>query len=131
MRAGYSPRTAEAQASRLLRNVKVRAAVGARLEKHLRKVDLRAEDVLRAIERHVKADGRADARDYFDAVGNLKAIHDLSAGFLIHEGNRFVQNLGLVITNLTDELYSEFSNASFFRPQPERRIAFSYRIRGK
>jgi hypothetical protein len=58
-------------------------------------------------------------------------IHDLAAGFLVHEGDRFVQNLGLVITNLTDELYSEFSNASFFRPQPERRIAFSYRIRGK
>ncbi len=66
------------RASELLRIRKVRDKVAARLEKLLQKVDLRAEDVLRAIERHVKADGQADPGDFFDANGNLKPVSKLS-----------------------------------------------------
>ena len=35
--------------------------------------------------------------------------------------------LGLVIENLTDELYAEFTNASFFRPEPGRNAIVTYR----
>ena len=33
------------------------------------------------------------------------------------------------VENLTDELYAEFSNATFFRPEPGRNVKLSYRIR--
>jgi len=52
IRAGYSPRTAEGQASRLLSNAKVRAAVDAKLERLSRKTELTAEKVLRDLEQH-------------------------------------------------------------------------------
>jgi hypothetical protein len=43
-------------------------------------------------------------------------------------GRQVHHTLGFVIYNLTDELYGEFSNASFFRP--ERSLVVSYRLRG-
>lgn len=38
-------------------------------------------------------------------------------------------SLTFAIDNLTDELYAEFSNVSFFRPEPGRHYTASYRIR--
>jgi len=35
----------------------------------------------------------------------------------------------VAIDNLTDRPYAEFSNATFFRPQPKRSISASYRVR--
>jgi len=32
------------------------------------------------------------------------------------------------IGNLTDELYAEFSNATFFRPEPGRNFTAGYRL---
>jgi len=32
------------------------------------------------------------------------------------------------ITNLTNQLYAEFSNASFFRPEPKRNLTVSYTV---
>ncbi len=78
IRAGYSAKTAEVKASQLLRLVKVKSAVAQRLERVLAKVDLRVEDVLFAIQRHVLADGHADAGDFFDEHNNLKNIRDMS-----------------------------------------------------
>ena len=49
IRAGYSEKTADQQASRLLTKVKVRAAVAAKQAEQLARVDLREEDALRAI----------------------------------------------------------------------------------
>ena len=58
-------------------------------------------------------------------------VHDLAGGVTLFEGGKFRHTLGFVIYNLTDELYAEFSNATFFRPQPERSLVVSYRLRSK
>ncbi len=65
IRAGYAPNSAEVVASKLLRLAKVSAAVHVKQEQHLEKIDFVVEDVLRAVQRHVRADGRADVRDLF------------------------------------------------------------------
>ena len=78
IRAGCSPRSAEVTASKWLRLAKVKTAVAQRLERVLAKVDLRVEDVLFAIQRHVLADGHADPGDFFDEHNNLKNIKDMS-----------------------------------------------------
>lgn len=73
IRAGYSPKTAEFQASRLLSNVKIRAAVDQGLMSVAERVGITAERVLR--ER-----GRLaffDPRKLFDASGNPLPIQDL------------------------------------------------------
>lgn len=55
IRAGYSPDTAESQASRLLRNAKVSAAVGEAIAARAERVEIKADDVLRDIARIAKA----------------------------------------------------------------------------
>ncbi len=57
------------------------------------------------------------------------SVHRLAAGLTIFDDNNQEHRLGLVIDNLTDELYAEFSNATFFRPQPERNFIFTYDLR--
>ena len=49
-RAGYSPRTAPQQGSRLLKNVHVRAAIAAKQTQQLAAVEVRVEDVLRDLQ---------------------------------------------------------------------------------
>jgi phage terminase small subunit len=49
IRAGYSKKTACAQGSRLLRNVKVAAAIDAKTEKHLAKVEVTAERIMQEL----------------------------------------------------------------------------------
>ena len=56
-------------------------------------------------------------------------VHRLAAGLSVFEGANQEHRLGLVIDNLGDELYAEFSNATFFRPQPERNFIFTYDVR--
>jgi phage terminase small subunit len=73
IRAGYSPKTAEQQASRLLRKVKVRQAI----EKHFSKVEeeaiVKVSDVLLELKRIALTDiGQA-----FDENGNLKPLKDI------------------------------------------------------
>ena len=70
IRAGCSPRSAEVTASKWLRLAKVKAAVAQRLERALLKVDLRVEDVLFAIQRHIRADHH-DLSEVLDADSNL------------------------------------------------------------
>ena len=36
--------------------------------------------------------------------------------------------LAVALTNLTDELYAEFSNASFFRPEPKRNLTLTWEV---
>ncbi len=57
------------------------------------------------------------------------SVHTLSGGVTLFERGRQEHRVGVVLENLTDELYSEFSNASFFRPQPGRSVTVSYRVR--
>jgi len=56
-------------------------------------------------------------------------VHDIGAGVTVYESARWSHQLGLGLENLTDELYAEFSNASFFRPQPGRTLVANYRLR--
>lgn len=55
-------------------------------------------------------------------------VHTLSGGVVLAENGSQRHTLNVLVDNLTDELYSEFSNASFFRPQPQRSVAASYRF---
>ena len=40
----------------------------------------------------------------------------------------FTHRLGIAVTNLTNALYAEFSNAAFFRPESRRGVTVSYGI---
>jgi hemoglobin/transferrin/lactoferrin receptor protein len=55
-------------------------------------------------------------------------VHNLAGGVTVYERDRQRHTLGLVIANVTDELYSEFTNASFFRPQSKRNYIGTYRF---
>jgi hemoglobin/transferrin/lactoferrin receptor protein len=50
----------------------------------------------------------------------------LAGGVNLHSSDRVVHSVGLTLENVTDELYAEFSNASFFRPQPGFNAIFNY-----
>ncbi len=65
IRAGYSTKTAQQIGAENLLKPVIAAAVHAKQEQHLEKIDFVVEDVLRAVQRHVRADGRADVRDLF------------------------------------------------------------------
>lgn len=56
-------------------------------------------------------------------------IHTLSGGITLFERDRQRHELVIAAENLTDELYAEFSNATFFRPEPGRSISATYRLR--
>ncbi|ESY02288.1 terminase small subunit [Mesorhizobium sp. LNJC405B00] len=70
IRAGYSENSAEAEASRLLRNVKVSAAVAVALEARAKKTGIDAEWLLRRL----VDEATADIADLFDDDGNLKPL---------------------------------------------------------
>ena len=77
------------------------------------------------------ADVQLDANEPVPPVGRELpsfTVHSLSGGYRIHDGARFRHSLNLRIENLTDELYAEFSNATFFRPEPGRNVVASYRL---
>ncbi len=75
IRAGYSPKSAETNGPRLLRNAQIAAAVRAGQARHLETADLTAVRVLEEYRRLAFA----DTRQFFDEHGNAKAIKDLSA----------------------------------------------------
>lgn len=52
----------------------------------------------------------------------------LRGGVTVFRNESMSHRLGLSIENLTDKLYTETSNASFFRPDPGRNIIASYRL---
>lgn len=73
IRAGYSPRTAESQGSRLLNNAKVRRVVDEALERRASRVEVKSDDVLRELLRLSMTDiGQA-----FDEEGKLKKLHEM------------------------------------------------------
>jgi len=78
------------------------------------------------------ADAVTDPDAPIPAVGETLpafTIHTLSGGVVLFERANQQHSLTLVIDNFTDELYSEFSNATFFRPQARRNFLASYRLR--
>ncbi len=50
--------------------------------------------------------------------------HSVRASLALHRGGT-TQRIGLAVENLTNRLYAEFTNASFFRPEPRRRLTLS------
>jgi hemoglobin/transferrin/lactoferrin receptor protein len=55
-------------------------------------------------------------------------VHGIGAGARLFEINGLANELTLWVENATDELYAEFSNATFFRPEPGRTVKLSYRV---
>ncbi|MES2180030.1 MAG: TonB-dependent receptor [Gemmatimonadota bacterium] len=55
-------------------------------------------------------------------------VHSLRGGVTVLEGHGMRHTLTLAADNLTNTLYSEFSNASFFRPETGRNLIVSYAI---
>jgi outer membrane receptor protein involved in Fe transport len=53
-------------------------------------------------------------------------VHSVRFGVAFFKKRRFSQHLIITIGNLTNELYAEFSNASFFRPAPKRYFVVSW-----
>ncbi|HUQ81702.1 MAG TPA: TonB-dependent receptor [Gemmatimonadaceae bacterium] len=50
-------------------------------------------------------------------------VHDVRAQAALFERGRNRTSLMFGVHNLTDELYAEFANASFFRPEPRRSVS--------
>jgi phage terminase small subunit len=73
IRAGYSPKTAASQGSRLLKDAKVRVDVDARLAKVATRNEITVERTLKEIARIAYG----DVRKLYNADGSLKKIGDL------------------------------------------------------
>jgi hemoglobin/transferrin/lactoferrin receptor protein len=54
------------------------------------------------------------------------AVHSLRGGARLFTVGSVSNDLTVVLNNLTNALYAEFSNASFFRPEPKRTLAVSW-----
>jgi len=52
-------------------------------------------------------------------------VQDLRAQAMLFENTRGRTSLVLGLNNLTNALYAEFANASFFRPEPRRSLSTS------
>lgn len=55
-------------------------------------------------------------------------VHAVRAGVTLFRMGGQVHRVGVVVSNLTDELYAEFANASFFRPEPKRSVTLTYGV---
>jgi phage terminase small subunit len=73
VRAGYSARTAKEQASRLLTNVNVAAAIDEGLKERFKHLEIKADRVLQEIARLAFF----DPRELFHPDGRLKEIHEM------------------------------------------------------
>ncbi len=73
IRAGYSKKTANEQASQLLAKLNIGDRVAELQAKRAERLEITADDVLREYARI----GFADMADYYEEGGKLKSIHDL------------------------------------------------------
>lgn len=55
-------------------------------------------------------------------------VHNLRGGITLFKNSSYPQRLGIIIANITNTLYSEFSNASFFRPAPSRHLVLTWSL---
>ena len=58
-------------------------------------------------------------------------VHTLAGAVTVWENASWSHSLGLIVNNVTDELYAEFSNATFFRPEAKRNFVATYSLRWK
>lgn len=77
IRAGYSPRSAEVTASRLLRDAKVKAAIEAELNKLCGTAMTAAHVTTERLLREYARLGFSDIRKLYDDKGNIKPIQEL------------------------------------------------------
>lgn len=82
-------------------------------------------------EYHVRHNGANDAN--VDPNSPVPPIGSTLPAFTVHgigAGARLrgAQSINVWVENLTNKLYAEFSNASFFRPEPGRTAKVSYRV---
>jgi hemoglobin/transferrin/lactoferrin receptor protein len=55
-------------------------------------------------------------------------VYNLRGGLRLFETRSTLHRLNVAITNLTDALYAEATNASFFRPEPKRNVTLTYEV---
>jgi outer membrane receptor protein involved in Fe transport len=55
-------------------------------------------------------------------------VHNARAGFRLPGVGAMTPWLGVSVLNLTNRLYSEASNTSFFRPEPRRSVVATARV---
>lgn len=55
-------------------------------------------------------------------------VQGVGSGMCLFAGSGVGNDLTLRVENLTDRLYAEFLNATFFRPEPGRTAKLSYRV---
>jgi hemoglobin/transferrin/lactoferrin receptor protein len=55
-------------------------------------------------------------------------VQNIRGGIRLFELGGLTHSLSLAVTNLTDELYAETANASFFRPEPKRNFLITYEL---
>lgn len=86
-------------------------------------------------EYHVRRNGKVGANIDPDApvppVGRTLpsfTVHGVGAGARLFQFGGFAHEVTVWVENLTNELYAEFSNATFFRPEPGRTAKVSYRV---
>ena len=53
-------------------------------------------------------------------------VHSVRAGARLFRAGRTTHGVTVAVTNLTNALYAEFTNASFFRPEPKRALAVAW-----
>lgn len=92
IRAGYSPKTAEVQGSRLLSYAEVSAAVAKGQTRQLEAANLDATETKKVIGWQL----RRDIRKLFDEHGNLRPIHTLT-----EEEASYIDGLDVVKRNVT------------------------------
>lgn len=73
IRCGYSEKTAHAQGSRLLKNVKVKAYLGRLIEKQEKRLDIKADVVLRELHRILTS----DIGKVFNPEGGILPVADM------------------------------------------------------
>ena len=85
------------------------------------------------VEYHLRHNGRRKDVDLgFNPLGPVLpkfTIHSVRAGITLLKNTAFPQYVGVSVENLTNELYAEFSNASFFRPAAKRHVVFTWLFR--
>jgi len=55
-------------------------------------------------------------------------VHSIRGGVTLFRTGTQTHRVGVAVTNLTNALYAEFSNASFFRPEARRGVTLTYDV---
>lgn len=82
------------------------------------------------VEYHARLTGaRKDVDLGLNPVGRIIpgfSVHTIRFGTTLFRNSAFPQQIGLIVGNLTNSLYTEISNASFFRPAPKRHFILTW-----